>query len=236
MYCTSCGNQNESNAKFCLSCGKPLNSSEQPDLITPLSKPSRALEPGRGGLILIFGILSLVLLGPILGIPAWVMGHRDLKKIRAGIIAITQQGSTKSGMILGIIGTFVSPFAIIIVGIAIAVGITMFKTNAASANRDALIGDMTNLAARAQQFYRRPVSLGGGGGVFDNSEGATAGFTLTRKEGSNPNGTYTISSPGAQRIVLQGVGTEISDDGSGIAVTVTMIVDPDSIYQTTIVH
>jgi hypothetical protein len=125
---------------------------------------------------------------------------------------------------------------VIIVGIAVAVGITMFKTNAVSANRDALVGDMTNLAARAQQFYRRPVSLGGGGGVFDVSKGAAKAFTLTGKETLNPNGAYSILTPGAQRIVLQGVGTEISDDGSGIAVTVQMTVDPDSIFLTNVVH
>jgi len=125
---------------------------------------------------------------------------------------------------------------VIIVGIAVAVGITMFKTNAVSANRDALIGDMTNLAARAQQFYRRPVSLGGGGGVFDASKGAAAAFALTGKESSNPNGTYSIPTPGAQRITLEGLGTEISDDGSGLAVKVQMIVDPDSIFQTKVIN
>ena len=43
---------------------------------------SIAPEAGRGGLILTLGILSIVLLGFFLGIPAWVMGNRDLKKIR----------------------------------------------------------------------------------------------------------------------------------------------------------
>ena len=41
---------------------------------------------------------------------------------------------------------------VIIVGIAIAVGITMFKTNAQSSNRDQVINDLQNLAAKAQQY------------------------------------------------------------------------------------
>ncbi len=238
MFCTACGHQNETNAKFCLSCGKPLSVINKQVLNNSPQASPKDLEPGRGGLILTLGILSLVLLGPILGIPAWIMGHRDLKKIRAGIIAISQQSSTNSGRILGIIGTFVSPF-IIIVGIAVAVGITMFRTNAVSANRDALVVDMTNIAARAQQFYRRPVSMGGGGGVFDDSKGGDymfhSAFTLSDREKSNPNGTYSVTVT-AQQVIITGIGTEISDDGSGEPVTVTMTVNPDSIAHTIIVH
>lgn len=36
-------------------------------------------ESGRGTLILAFVIISIILLVPILGIPAWIMGHNDLK-------------------------------------------------------------------------------------------------------------------------------------------------------------
>ena len=50
---------------------------------------------------------------------------------------------------------------VIVVGIAVAVGITMFQDNAISANRDAVTNDLVNLAARAQQYYRRPTALGG---------------------------------------------------------------------------
>jgi hypothetical protein len=105
-----------------------------------------AKEPGRGTLILTLGILSLLLLGPILGIPAWVLGNRDLKKIRAGLIASSQKGLTRSGMILGIISTVVIPFIFVV-----AVGITIFFDSAISANRDALTNDVVNLASRAQQ-------------------------------------------------------------------------------------
>ncbi len=55
---------------------------------------------------------------------------------------------------------------VIIVGIAIAVGITMFKTNAQSSNRNQVINDLQNLAAKAQQYYRKPTSMAGGGQSF----------------------------------------------------------------------
>jgi len=76
--------------------------------------------------------------------------------------------------------------SVIIVGIAVVVGLTMFQTSAVDANRNAIIGDLTNLAAKAQQFYKKPTSLGGGGQNFN-------GFTLSTSEQSNDNGYYRIT-------------------------------------------
>lgn len=61
-------------------------------------------EPGRGGIILTLGILSLVvcaLLGPF----AWVMGQRDLTKMRTGRMDPSDRPLAQGGMICGIIGT-----------------------------------------------------------------------------------------------------------------------------------
>jgi Tfp pilus assembly protein PilE len=52
---------------------------------------------------------------------------------------------------------------VIIVGIAIAVGITMFRDNSVSSNRDAMSTDLLHLAAKARHYYKRPTSMGGGG-------------------------------------------------------------------------
>lgn len=52
---------------------------------------------------------------------------------------------------------------VIIVGIAIAVGISMFKSNPISSNRDQCINDLNNLAAKAQKFYRKPTAKARGG-------------------------------------------------------------------------
>jgi hypothetical protein len=119
---------------------------------------------------------------------------------------------------------------VIVVGIAVAVGITMFKDNAVSANRDAVTNDLVNLAARAQQYYRRPTALGGGQGAFT---GLTADATGLKKltsmpNGTNANGTYTISTAGtSSTIVLQGLGVEMGNDGSN-PVKVIMNVWADS--------
>jgi Tfp pilus assembly protein PilE len=101
---------------------------------------------------------------------------------------------------------------VIVVGIAVAVGITMFTDNAISANRDAVTNDLVNLAARAQQFYRRPTALGGGGNNFTGLTADAAGLRKLTNRATNANGTYSITSAGAATgVVLQGIGTEMVD-------------------------
>ncbi|MDP6678320.1 MAG: DUF4190 domain-containing protein [Verrucomicrobiota bacterium] len=69
---------------------------------TTASTPG-GLEPHRGTLILVLGILSLVLCGFFTGIPAWIMGKGDLEKIQAGQMDPEGQGMTKAGKICGMI-------------------------------------------------------------------------------------------------------------------------------------
>jgi len=118
---------------------------------------------------------------------------------------------------------------VIVVGIAVAVGISMFTDNAISSNRDAVTNDLVNLASRAQQYYRRPSMLGGGQGSFS---GITADVSGLRKltsmpNGQNANGTYSIVSSSRSSLVLRGLGTETGNDGTS-PVKVVMDVWPDS--------
>jgi Tfp pilus assembly protein PilE len=115
---------------------------------------------------------------------------------------------------------------VIVVGIAVAVGITMFQDNAVSANRDAVVNDLVNLAARAQQYFRRPTSLGGGQNSFNGlSADATGLKKLVNTNASpwvNANGSYAIITAGTDSmVVIEGTGNEIGNDGSA-KVKVTM--------------
>jgi Tfp pilus assembly protein PilE len=112
---------------------------------------------------------------------------------------------------------------VIVVGIAVAVGITMFSDNAVNANRDAVSNDLVNLAARAQQFYRRPVALGGGGNSFVGLSADAAGLSkLTNMAGGqNANGTYSVKTAGtANQVVVEGVGTETAPDGQKVTMDI----------------
>ncbi|MCH7677569.1 hypothetical protein IH879_21845, partial [candidate division KSB1 bacterium] len=46
----------------------------------------------------------------------------------------------------------------IIVGVSIVIGINMFTSSAVQANQDAVLQDCMMIAARAQEWYRKPAS------------------------------------------------------------------------------
>lgn len=72
---------------------------------------------------------------------------------------------------------------VIIVGIAIAVGLSLFSAQSVASNRDAIINDLNNLSAQAYQFRIRPSSMGGG-------QNAYTGFSIPTKMQTNENATY----------------------------------------------
>jgi hypothetical protein len=102
---------------------------------------------------------------------------------------------------------------VIIVGIAIAVGISMFSSGSVQANRDGIVNDLNNLAANAYQFKIRPTTMGGGGGTYTGG----SGYAIPTKLASNENGTFTRSNA-AQAVTF--VGTS----GAGYG-TVTAVCD-----------
>lgn len=72
---------------------------------------------------------------------------------------------------------------VIIVGIAIAVGLSMFSAQSISSNKDAIINDLNNIFANAYQYKIRPASMGGGGGKY-------LGYQIPATLSSNENGFY----------------------------------------------
>lgn len=66
------------------------------------AQPAGPMQPHRGAMILVFGILGLVCCF-LFGIAAWVMGSADLKEIDAGRMDPAGRGLTQAGQICGII-------------------------------------------------------------------------------------------------------------------------------------
>lgn len=64
------------------------------------------MEPHRGTMILILGILSLAVCG-LIGPFAWAMGRTDLRKMKAGIMDDRGYNETQIGYILGIVATVI---------------------------------------------------------------------------------------------------------------------------------
>lgn len=111
---------------------------------------------------------------------------------------------------------------VIVVGIAVVVGINLFNANAVSSNRDGVVSDLNNLGAMAQQYYKKPTSMGGGGNTF-------TGWTIPLELDTTANGNY-VATVNAQSVTIQGYGTEKADNGNKIQHTAT--VTPSSITVT----
>lgn len=103
---------------------------------------------------------------------------------------------------------------VIVVGIAVVVGINLFNANAVSSNRDGVVSDLNNLGAMAQQYYKKPTSMGGGGNTFTS-------WTLPQELDTTANGNYTVT-VAAQSVTIQGYGTENAPNGSKINHTATV--------------
>lgn len=90
---------------------------------------------------------------------------------------------------------------VIIVGIAIAVGISQFGAHSTQANKDGVTSSLVNIAANAYQFKIRPTTMGGGGGTY-------IGYVVPTKMTSDDNGTYAIQgSPTSTDIVFRGISS-----------------------------
>ena len=109
---------------------------------------------------------------------------------------------------------------VIIVGIAIAVGISQFGAHSTQANKDGVTSSVVNIAANSYQFKIRPTTMGGGGGSY-------SGYSIPSKMRTDDNGTYALSSAGATSAVITGtsnintawVATCTSDDTGKTSVT-----------------
>jgi hypothetical protein len=114
---------------------------------------------------------------------------------------------------------------VIIVGVAIVAGIGLFNAGAEESAKDELVAQSITIGSNAQQFYRRPIAMGGGGNSFDQGGIGGVGYTIPPKMSTTANGTYTaLVNP--QSVVITG------SPNAPLAYTwsVTTTVEPDTIY------
>ena len=144
--------------------------------------------------------------------------------------------------------------SVIIIGVAIAVGITMFGSQSASSNRNAVIADLHEFGMRAITFWKTPASMAGGGNGnpgFGSSVAlrrATVGMWIGFKGGAylwdyNENGSYVLLNVSTSNsLLIWGMGNQKGQDpncsnwGGRIGyVQVNMTVEPTADNPITIV-
>jgi len=110
---------------------------------------------------------------------------------------------------------FLVVLGMMLIGIAIYVGVSMFSANTVEDSRNAIIVDLQNFAARANAYYWKPTTQGGGGKSF-------AAITMSHvyPMNENVNGRYYIESSQDDQCIISGVGKVVTTNGDSIRVRI----------------
>lgn len=113
--------------------------------------------------------------------------------------------------------------AAVIVGISVVVGFNMFSSSAVQSNQDAIVQHVMTIGAKAQEWYRKPAAMGGGGQSF-------TGLTLAalNVSPSNVDADTLFIAPTATDVTVTAVGKE-DGDGDGTNITVQAVFDKDGV-------
>jgi len=103
---------------------------------------------------------------------------------------------------------------VIIVGIAIIMGISLFQANAVEAKRNNVINELVNLASNAQQHYLKPKALGGGSRTF-------SGWKIPDELRTTANGHY-VENTTEQEVIIIGTGNEVVTGNDSVKVKITV--------------
>jgi hypothetical protein len=104
---------------------------------------------------------------------------------------------------------------VLLVGIAIYVGASMFSASAVENSRNAVVVDLQNFAARANAYYWKPTTQGGGGKSFN---GISMSHVFPMQE--NANARYFIESVQDDQCIISGVGKIVTTNGDSIRVRI----------------
>ena len=99
---------------------------------------------------------------------------------------------------------------VILVGVAVVLGIKYFGVGAENGAKDELVAHTVTIAAQMQEYFKKPVAMGGGGNSF-------TGFTLASHMDSTANGSYAVTTGNPATVV----GTPIPGYSWKVTTTVT---------------
>ena len=94
-----------------------------------------------------------------------------------------------------------------ILGIVLSVRFINLESESVRTNREIIIDDLYEIAARAQSYYYRPFEEGGGDNSFRGLNRGVHGIQRLKASVSTPFGEYFVVEPGnASTVKLLGVG------------------------------
>jgi hypothetical protein len=102
----------------CTACGVAFEMDDRPWERPEEGHVRRDWEPHRASTVLTLGTLSVALFplcgaSLLLGIPTWVMGQSDLRKMREKTMDPAGEMTTRAGWVLGIVGSALGTLALL---------------------------------------------------------------------------------------------------------------------------
>ena len=88
-------------------------------------------------------------------------------------------------------------FGIVVMGIVIGFANQLFDVSPEDSNKEIITSELMNLSTTAQQYFNRPVAMGGGGDNF-------IGWQIPAQLDSTSSGIYNISQKNNNRLILDG--------------------------------
>jgi hypothetical protein len=104
---------------------------------------------------------------------------------------------------------------VIIVGLAIAVSLQLFRAHSIDEKRNLLINEGSSLASAAMGYYKKPTSLGGGGNSF-------IGWTVPPSMTQTATGRF-IATAYSDSLVIIGTGNEVTTGTDSVKVKITVL-------------
>ena len=93
---------------------------------------------------------------------------------------------------------------LIIIAVAIIIGVDLFTASSIEKKRELLINECVNMANLAQQYYNKPLEMGGGNQSY-------IGWTIPAELDSTTSGTYIIEDSNNSELIL--MGTPFTEKG-----------------------
>jgi hypothetical protein len=114
---------------------------------------------------------------------------------------------------------------VIVVGLAIAVSLVLFRAHSVDEKRNLLINEGSSLASAAMGYYRKPASLGGGGNSF-------IGWVIPLSMTQTATGRFNATAYGDSLVII-GTGNEVTTGTDSVKVKITVL---QNTYYSTIIN
>jgi hypothetical protein len=93
---------------------------------------------------------------------------------------------------------------LIIIGVAVGIANQLYDTSAEASNKDSIASELLHLGMIAQQYFNKPLEMGGGNQSY-------IGWTIPAELDSTTSGTFIVEDSNNSELIL--MGTPFTEKG-----------------------